>query len=287
MILVIGATGWTGSEATRLLLDRGERVRALTRDRAKADALPALAGAEIVVGDSSKPETLDGAFAGVDKVFLVPPTDLGWDRMQSGLIDAARRAGVRHVVKLSAVGVAPDAPSMSLSYHWKGERELEESGIPFTHVRGNSFFQNTLFELATINAEGRFYDCVGDSRFAKVDTRDVAEVVATVLLGDGHEGRTYELTGPEALGYADIADRLSVALGRRIEYVDVPAEERAARLEATGLPDWMAKEFADIYGAAFYREGGGAYTTDDVETLLGRPPRRYDDFARDYRGEFA
>jgi uncharacterized protein YbjT (DUF2867 family) len=286
VILVIGATGPTGSEATRQLLLRGERVRALTRDRAKAEAMPALAGAEIAVGDSSKPKSLDGVFAGVEKVYLVPPLDLGWNRMQSGLVDAARRAGVRHIAKISAIGVGPDQPSMSLSYHWQGEKEIEASGIPYTHVRGNSFSQNTLFEAATITADGRFYDCVGDARFAKVDARDIGEVVARVLTEDGHEGKTYELTGPEALTYEEIASRLTAALGRRIEYVDVSTAERAARLEATGLPRWLANEFSAIYGRGFYRDGGGSYTTGTVETLLGRPPRPYDDFARDHAGAF-
>lgn len=287
MILVIGATGLTGSEAARHLLLRGERVRALTRDAARAEATPALAGAEIAVGDSSKPESLESVFAGVDKVYLVPPTDLAWDRMQSGLIDQARKAGVRHVVKLSAIGVGPDQPSMSLSFHWKGEQELEASGIPYTHIRGNSFFQNTLFEVATIKAEGKFYDCVGDAKFAKVDTRDIGEVVAKVLAEDGHEGKIYELTGPESLGYPDMASKLSAGLGREIEYVDVSTEERAARLEAAGLPDWMAKEFSDIYGRGFHREGGGGTLTDTVEELLGRPPRWYDDFVRDYADAFS
>src|SRR3954452_4782998 len=103
VILVIGATGWTGSEATRHLVRRGAQVRVVTRDPAKAKSLEALAGAEIAVGDASRPATLDGSFADVEKVFLIPPTDLGWDVMQSGLIDAARRAGVRHLVKLSAI----------------------------------------------------------------------------------------------------------------------------------------------------------------------------------------
>jgi uncharacterized protein YbjT (DUF2867 family) len=282
MFLVIGATGPTGSETARRLLERGEAVRVLTRDRAKAEAMPALAGAEIAVGDCSRPGSVDHVFEGADKVYLVPPTAVGWDRMEAALIDAARRAGVRHVVKLSAIGVDRDEPSMSLSYHWRGEQAVERSGIPFTVVRGNSFFQNTLFEAATIRAEGKFYDCVGTARFAKVDTRDIGEVVAKVLTEPGHEGETYELTGPEALGYADMAERLTTALGRKIEYVDVSTGERAARLEAAGLPDWMAAEFSNIYGRGFYGDDGGAYTTGAIETLLGRPPRAYGDFARDY-----
>src|SRR5207253_10989828 len=116
-----------------------------------------------------------------------------------------------------------------------------------------------LFEAATIIGEGKFYDCVGDARFAKVDTRDIGEVVATVLTEDGHEGRIYELTGPEPLTYDQIAARLSATLGRKIEYVDVSTEARAARLEAIGLPDWMAKEFSNIYGRGFYRESGGGF----------------------------
>ena len=249
--------------------------------------MPALAGAEIVVGDSSKPETLDGVFAGADKVYLVPPLDLGWNAMQAGLIEAARRAGARYIVKISAIGVSPDEPSMSLTHHWQGEQEIEASGIPYTHVRGNSFSQNTLYEAATIKAEDRFYDCVGDAPFAKVDTRDIGEVVAKVLTEDGHEGKIYELTGPEPLTFDEMARRLSVALGREIEYVNLSTSERAAQLEAAGLPEWMAREFSDIYGRGFYGEGGGSTTTDTIEQLLGRPPRRYEDFARDYADAFS
>jgi uncharacterized protein YbjT (DUF2867 family) len=286
MIVVIGATGPTGSEAARQLLLRGEEVRALTRDLAKAEAMPALAGAEIVVGDSSRPDLLDGVFDGVDSVYLVPPTDLGWDVMESGLVAAAARGGVRHIVKLSAIGVGPDQPSMSLSFHWRGEQAIEASGIAYTHIRGNSFFQNTLFDAATIRAEGKFFACVGDASFAKVDTRDIGEIVATVLTEEGHEGKIYELTGPEPLTYAEMARRLTAALGRRIEYVDLPPDAYTAWLETAGFPSWLAKEFADIYGRGFYRENGGAATTDTVQSLLGRPPRRYDEFARDYAAAF-
>jgi uncharacterized protein YbjT (DUF2867 family) len=285
-VLVIGATGPTGRAAVQHLVAAGRVVRALTRDPAKAEAIPELAGAEIVVGDSSKPERLDDAFAGVDKVYLVPPTDPAWDEMQSGLVAAAVRAGIRHIVKLSAIGVAPGEPSLSLTFHWQGEQEIEGTGIPFTHIRGNSFFQNTLFDLETIKAEGKFYSCVGSARFAKVDTRDIGEVVARVLTEEGHEGKTYELTGPEPLTYADMAAVLTEALGREITYVDLPGDDYAAALVPAGVPPWFAREIVDIYGRGFYGEGKGAYTTDDVALLVGRPPRRYEDFARDYADAF-
>jgi uncharacterized protein YbjT (DUF2867 family) len=287
MIVVIGATGPTGSEAVRRLLQRGEQVRALTRDAARAEAMPALAGAEIAVGDSSQPETLAGVFSGADKVYLVPPTGLGWNTMEAGLIDAAVRAGVRHLVKLSAIGVGPDQPSMSLAYHWQGEQAVEASGIPYTHIRGNSFSQNTLFDAPTIKAANRFFSCVGGARFAKIDTRDIGEIVATVLTEDGHTGKTYEVTGPEPLTYDDIAGKLTAALGREIEYVNMPLDDYEASLAAAGFPGWLAKEFVDIYGRGFYGGGGGALTTGTVHELLGRAPRPFDDFARDYADAFS
>lgn len=279
---MIGATGPTGRATVSELVARGVEVRALTRDPERVRAIPELAGAELVAGDSSQPETLGGAFAGADGVYLVPPLAPGWNVMQAGLIETARLAGVRHLVRISAIGAGPGEPSMSLTFHWQGEQDVEASGIPFTHVRGNSFSQNTLFEAATIVGENRFYDCVGEAPFAKVDTRDVGEVVAKVLTEEGHEGETYELTGPEPLTYAEMARRLSAVLGREIEYVNLSVADRAAQLEATGLPDWMAREFSAIYGEGFYGSGGGARTTDTIERLLGRPPRSFDDFARDY-----
>src|SRR3954447_20868286 len=114
MILVIGSTGVTGTEVVRRLTERGEAVRAITRDPGKAAGLPGFDRAEIVEGDSTRPEELTAAFEGVQSVYLVPPTTRQWDREQRGLIEQAQRAGVRHMVKLSAIGAAPDEPSMSL-----------------------------------------------------------------------------------------------------------------------------------------------------------------------------
>jgi uncharacterized protein YbjT (DUF2867 family) len=286
MILIIGATGPTGKEAVAQLVNRGQKVRAVTRDPEKAAAMAELAGAEIVAGDSSNVASLTSAFEGVDKVYLVPPTDRNWDQLQSAIVEAARAAGVAHIVKMSAIGAGPDQPSMSLSFHWQGEVDIEDAGIAYTFIRPNSFFQNTLFDAPTINAEGKFYSCVGDAQFAKIDTRDIGEVVAKVLSEDGHQGKIYELTGPEPLTYSDIAVTLSSAVGRSIEYVDMAADDYAGALETAGFPGWLAKEFADIYGRGFYRDSGGAYTTDTVERLLGRPPRAFSEFARDYAEAF-
>ena len=286
MILIIGATGPTGRAATKELLARGEQVRVLTRDERKAAAIPELGGAEVVAGDPSRPEEVRHVFDGVDKLYLVPPTAPEWNKIQSALIGLASDADLSHVVRISAIGAGPDEPSMSLRYHWQGEQDLEASGVPYTHIRANSFNQNMLYAVTTIKSESKFYDCVGETRFAKVDTRDVGEVVAQVLTEDTHVGQTYELTGPEAITFDEMAERLSSAVGRKIQYVDMPAREYEEALVAAGLPDWWAKELADIYGRGFYREGGGSDVTGTLGAMLGRPPRSFDDFARDYAHEF-
>jgi uncharacterized protein YbjT (DUF2867 family) len=282
-ILLIGGTGATGNEAVRHLVARGAQVRVVTRDPAAAAQNPALQGAELVAGDSSRPDTLRHAFDGVEKAYLVPPTHPGWDATQSATIDLAAAAGVRHLVKLSVFEADPDEPSLILRFHHRGEQEIERSGIPFTHVRANSFFQNVLLlDAPAIRAQSAFCSCVGDTRFAKVDARDVGEVVATVLTEPGHENRTYELTGPDSLTYDDIAAELSRALGREIRYVDMPPDDYAALLVSVGVPQWLAEEFATLYGRGKQRAGASARTTSTVADLLGRPPRTFADWAREH-----
>lgn len=286
MILVIGGTGMTGRPAVKRLVARGESVRVVTRDVKTARGVPELAGAEIVAGDSADPDTLGGAFDGVVSMYLVPPTMPGWDMVQTAIIRLARDRGVEHVVRISALGTNEHAASMSLRFHWYGERELEESGMRYTHIRANSFFQNTLFDAPTIRSENAFYSAVGALRFAKVDARDVGEVVAAVLTDPAEVNGQYTLTGSEALSYADMAAVMSRVLGRRIWYVDLPVDEWARRLVAEGFPLWLADEFAAIYGLGFDDPTVVEATTGTVLSLLGRPPRRFEDFVDEYRDQF-
>jgi len=282
-VLVIGGTGATGTEAVRHLVAHGAQVRVVTRDPSRAAGNPALQGAELVAGDSSQPETLKDAFEDVEKVYLVPPTHPGWDETQSAIIDMAAAAGVRHLVKLSVFEADPDEPSLILRFHHRGEQEIERHGTAFTHVRANSFFQNVLLlDAPAVRAQSCFYSCVGDTRFAKVDARDIGEVVAKVLTEPGHENRIYELTGPDSMTYDDVAAELSRACGREIRYVDMPPDDYAALLTSVGVPQWLAEEFATLYGRGKQRAGASARITSTVEDLLGRPPRSFADWAREH-----
>lgn len=282
---MIGATGHTGNETVRLLVQAGVPVRAVTRDPSRAAALPALAGAELVEGDSAIPETLKTAFNGVEKLYYVPPTVEGWATLQKETIEIARDSGVQHMARISTVGTAPDSVSMTLRAHWEGERHMEQSGMAYTHIQSNSFYQNCLFDSDEIIRNNKFYSCVGNVRYAKVDTRDLASVVALSFTQPGHENQAYTLTGPEPLSYQVIAFKLSAALGRQITYVDMPNPDYRDYLVSTGLPTWLADEFVAMYGN--YEDGGFVTeTTDTILDLLGRPPRPFDEFARDYTSFF-
>jgi uncharacterized protein YbjT (DUF2867 family) len=282
VIVVVGATGPTGRATVRELTALGAPVRAVTRDPAGAGDL---AGADVWAGDSSQPDSLAAALEGASRLFLVPPTMPAWDVAEAGIVDVARRAGVEHVVRLSALGTHPDAASMSLRFHWDGERALERSGLAFTHIRANSFFQNTLFDAPSIKRDGTMGACVGRVRFAKVDTRDIGAVVARVLTEAGHEGQGYTLTGPASLSYHDLAAIMTRVLGREVRYVDLDPAQYSRLLVSQGFPAWLADEFAAIYGS-FAPGSVVEETTATVEQLLGRPPRTFEEFVADHRDEF-
>lgn len=287
MILVVGATGNTGRETVPRLLERGIAVRALSRDPERARALPGFGGAEIAAGDPARPETIEPAMQGVTKVFLIPPSGPGSDTSEQNVIEAARRAGVRHIVKLSALCADPSAPSMALSHNYRAEEILKSSGVPYTILRPSSFMQNFLYYYsASIRGEGAVYQSLGEARMAIIDTRDIAEVAVKVLTSEGHEGKTYDLTGPEALTYAEAAEKLGAAIGRPVRYVDVPAAAYEQALVGFGLPPFVAAEVVNIYGRGPYREGKAGSVSSSVADLLGHPARSFSEFARDHAAYF-
>lgn len=287
MILIIGATGSIGREAAAKLVAAGHKVRALSRDPQRAQSMPELKDVEIVTGDPNKPETLDAVFAGADKVLLIPPSSADWNIGEKNLIDAARRAGVKHVVKVSVVEADPAAPSKSLSFHAQGEALLRESGLDYTILRPNSFMQNfTIYYAPTIRSAGAVYQCTGDVKLAMIDTRDIADVAVLALTTDGHIGKSYDLTGPEALSYSDAVRHIGAVTEREVRYIDMPADVYTQAMISAGVPDWIAIDMGNIYGRGSFREGLGARVTSTVSELLGRPARSFADFAREHAALF-
>jgi uncharacterized protein YbjT (DUF2867 family) len=288
MILVTGATGKVGGEVVRRLAARGAPVRALTRDPAKAAHLSALGRVEIAQGDFGQPESLDAALAGVERVFLLPPDETDMADLIVAMVDACRRAGVSRVVKLSALGSVLGGHSI-LGWHAIGDEALRASGIPCTILYANSFMQNfLLFYADDIAKKDMFKYCTGAAKLAKVDARDVGAVAAAALTEPGHEGKTYDVTGPEPLSYYDMASVLSSVLGRTITYVSLSDDEYTRALSGSGWPAWIIDVLVGLYGAkGYYGDGRAAPVTDTVERLTGAPPRTFEAFVREHAAAFA
>jgi uncharacterized protein YbjT (DUF2867 family) len=280
MILITGANGNVGKEVLRQVAQTGVQARGAFQSIDKAKGAPS--GVEIAVVDYNQPETLRAALKGVERVFLVGPPTKELPALECKAVDVIKQAGVGHLVKLSAMG---GRESTFTRQHAESEDYIASRGVPYTFLRPNGFMQNMVsYNAQTINSQNAFYGTEGDGQVSQIDVRDVAAVAVKALTEDGHVGKTYTLTGPEALKNAELARILSDALGREIRYVNLaPAQLREALVSA-GVPEWNADALLDLQ--RLYREGKAATVTREVEQILGRKPISFAEFARDYRAAF-
>ncbi len=283
MILITGATGNNGQELVRQLTALGERVRAFVRTLATAQHL-AGPNIELAAGDFDHPESLDTALHGVERMFLLTPVAEHGARWQRTAIEAAQRAGVKHLVKFSGMGADARADAELLRLHGETDDMLRTSGVPFTIVRPNSFHQNMLASADTIKTQGVFYWPLKHAAQSTVDIRDIGAVAAAIFTSSGHEGKTYVLTGPEALTFHQVAEKLSLVLGRQIRYVDVPLSAAADEMRKSGMPEWNVRAVSDLL--RYFASGAAATVTDTIPRLLGRPAISFERFAQDYRTTF-
>jgi len=284
-ILITGAMGNVGRELTKQLSAQKTPFRAMVRSIKGAEALSALEGAEVVVGDFDDAETVAHALQGMERAFLLTNSSERAETQQSTFIDVARRAGVKHIVKLSQWAASPDSPLRFMRYHAAVERKMRESGLAYTFLRPNLFMQGFLAFRETIIGQGRFFAAAGEAKISAVDVRDIAAVAAAALAEEGYEGKTYNITGPEALSHGEIGEKLSGVLGRRIDFVDVPPEAMRETFIGFGMPVWQADGLIELY--AHYSRGEASEVATGVQDATGKPPRSFDDFARDYAHAFS
>ena len=277
-ILVTGASGLFGGEVARQLVANNIPIRILVRDPARA---PALDGAvEIAVGDYRDSDALTEALSGIEKIFLASYDQAEAVEHQANVLSVARQCGVQHVVRLSSDGTEDDHIPI---FRWHGlcERQLEDSGLAFTHLKPQWIMQN--FESFVVDDKLRLP--TGDGRIGLVDHRDVASVGVKALTEPGHEGKAYMLT-TESLSHAQVAEQLSEATGRAINYINIPPDTYQQELEAAewdkGSIDSLIGLFAEI------RAGQNTDTNvaDTVIDVLGRPGIRFSQYARDYASNF-
>ena len=277
MILVTGATGTIGSATVNALKARGARFKVAARS---PDRL-AGQGVETVPFDWDKPQTFGPALGGVEKLFLLTPNTTDQQaRYVQALVDASKKAGVKHIVRLSVMGANAEPGILLGRMHRESEKLIEGSGLAWTMLRPTFFMDNFLNYYGVDPRK----DCTlhlahGQGKAVWVDGRDVGEVAAAALTSTGHEGKAYELTGPQALGAAEACAILTEVLGHKYTYVELPAEQARKAMEDSQTPAWMVQGFSEL--SALIRNGQSATPASGVKDALGRPPRGFRDFAKD------
>ena len=275
MILVAGATGTTGGEVVRLLQEHGEPFTAMVRSAAKAEVLQA-AGIDTVVADLADRASLGLAMKGAESLFLLSASVADQADLQLNAVEAAEKASVGFIVKVSALGADPESPLALGRAHAEVEEGMAASGIPHAILRAGSFMQNFLGSAETIRDQDQFYGSSGDGKIAMIDAWDIAAVAVALLTGEEHTGGVYPLTGPEALSNTEAAAVISEAVGREIRYVDVSGDAFKAGLLEAGLEEWLADDLVTLND--LLAEGAEARVTDDVDRVTGRPARTFAQF---------
>lgn len=282
MILITGASGTVGRAVLAEVARSGEKHRAMYRS--KEDAAKAPTGTEAIIADFSDKASLVPALRGVESVYLVCSPIPALVQLEGNAIEASEAAGVRRIVLNSALGAGDYAKSFP-SWHRKVEEKLKGTKLRCCILRPNSFLQNVLTYYApSICAQGAFYGAMGTARTSYVDVRDIAAVAAKALRSGDHDGKTYELNGPEALTCAEVAEKISRHARIAARYVDIPAEAQRKAMMDQGMPEWQVTALLELQE---YYTGGKGGTLDGVlEGLLGRPPITMDQFLEEFAGEF-
>jgi uncharacterized protein YbjT (DUF2867 family) len=284
MILVTGASGTVGSEVVRQLQASGAKFRAAFHSEEKARKARDR-GIDAVVVDYDKPETVDAALKGVDVLFLLSAGGTAQIAQEENAVKAAKTAGVKHIVKLSAWGTETDSFSFA-HIHRAAEKAIEASGLKWTFLRPNGFMQNLAnYSGSTIKSQGAIYSSAGDSKTSVIDVRDVAAVAVKVLTNpSAHEGKAYPLSGPEALSNDDFARKIGSVTGKPVKYVPLSDADYKGGMLGAGIPSDYADALLDL--VAFYKRGGASKVTGDVKKIIGRDPISFDQYAKDNADAF-
>jgi uncharacterized protein YbjT (DUF2867 family) len=238
---------------------------------------------QIAVDMASIPSMLP-AFEGVDRFFSVTPFVENLAELGVNTIQAAKQAGVRRIVRSSFIGASESWIALGRA-HKAVEQAVEASGIPYTILRPNTFMQSYAMNSLSIKSDSAFYMPQGEGRVSLVDVRDVAALAVAVLTQEGHERRIYDVTGAEALSNNDVADKLSLTLGKQVHYVDVSTAQAEQSMRDAGLPAWMVSSLLELF--QFSKRGDAAHVSDSINKILSRSPLTFEQFLQDNRELFS
>ncbi len=272
-IVISGASGALASETVRALLERGVKLADLVLVTRTPEKLSSFStnGAAVRMGDFDRPETLEPAFAGGRELLLVSTNSDG-DRaaQHANAIMAARKAGIRHIVYTSFVNPTTDNPALIAHDHQLTEAALMKSGVRYTILRNQLYMDPLLDEAAAAIRTGDLYTNAGRGKWAPVARRDCAEAAAIVLTTVGHEGKIYDITGPELINHQDFAKLVDEVTGKRVRVIDVDDATFMGRAMRAGMPAALAKLNAS-FGVAM-RANSLNMRNEALQILLGRKP---------------
>ena len=280
MILLTGATGKTGSATAIELSNLKVPFRALIRSEEKRDEIEALGG-EGIIGSAENRETSDQAMMGIEKLLIILPNCENQLEMEMQLVDSAKAEGVKQIVYMSSVEADEECTSPIPKLHWDTEVYIKDSGLQWTMIKPNFYMQNFIGSAKTIVEQNKFFLPMSEGKTGMIDTRDVGKVIAKVLSEEGHEGQSYQITGPEILSFYDVAEKFSSVLKREVLYIDMPIDAYKNILSQFLTNQWHLDSVIDLFGGI--AEGGIEYKTDTFEDLIGTPPRSLEDFIEEHR----
>lgn len=284
MILVTGASGTVGREVLSAVQKPGKPVKAMYRSA--DDARNAPQGVIAVIADFADKASLQKALQGIDTLFLVCSPIPQLVELESNVVDVCKPAGVGHVVLNSALGAGDYAQSFP-SWHRNVEGKLKASGLAYTILRPNTFMQNIVaYNAASIRAQGAFYSAMGDAKISFIDVRDIATAAANILTGPpAHAGKIYELNGPQAFNYTEVAALIAKAAGRPVQFVNIPEEAQRKAMLELGMPAWQVDALLDLQ-RYYTMEKKGAEITPVLEQILGRPAIRMEQYLNENKDAF-
>lgn len=280
-IFLTGATGAVGSQLVQQLTSLNIGFKALVRTPARAEQLSKLPHVEAIVGDLADPATFEYALHGIEKAFLLTNSSEQGESLQMGFAEAAHRAGVPHIVKLSQFAASESSPVRFLRYHARVENRIKELGFGYTFLRPNLYMQGLLAFKDQIKHRGQFFAAIGKARVSLVDVRDIAAIAAAALTEAGHENKTYDITGPDALSHYQLAEILSDALGKPVSFIDVSPDQMEKALAGAGFPEWQTGGLIEDY-AHYAREEASA-VSDAITRVTHKSPIDFEQFVKDHR----
>lgn len=282
-ILITGATGNTGLLLVKHLAAAGVPVRALIHSPAKK-SLVEHKNVETIVGDFAIAGLIERALEGISRAYLVSPASPDQVKYQINFVNSAKIMGVKHLVKLSAFGTAPDSPVGLLRWHAEIEEHIRKSGINYTFLHPHIFMENLLVHTESVVKDGAIYSPLGETKTSMISVQDIAAAAAAILVDGGHVGKTYTLTGPEALNFTEIAGVLGGVIGKPVKYVQIPYETAKAGMIKAGMPAWFAEDMARLMQS--WGNGKGSIVSSYVEKLTGKRPIFLQEFFLKHRNRF-